>query len=126
MSMYHTDPATGAQWRWDGQQWQPTQPPKPRAQPAIIMGLLILAGVGLILNQQSVSIASGSSVIWIGFVLTVGAAVVAFIVPGMPVWVKVVLLIVAVIAFGSAVYVEHELVQRRRELNDILGNLGSY
>jgi hypothetical protein len=111
--------------------YPPTPPPymppkKQRARPAIIVGLLILAGVGLILNQQPVSLASGSSVVWMGFALTVIAAVAAFIIPDVPAWVKVVLLALAVIAFGSAIYIEHELAQRRREINDILSNLSSY
>ena len=128
MSYYHTDPVTGAQWQWDGQGWQPASPPRPsrRAQPAVIIGLLVVSVVGLILNQQSVSIASGSSVVWMGFALTVVAAVVAFVVSDMPAWVKVVLIIIAVIAFGSAIYVEHELMQRRREITNILNDLGTY
>lgn len=100
--------------------------PAPRANPAVTVGLLILAVVGLVMNQQSVTVASGAGVVWMGFVLTVAAAVIAFIVPNVPTWVKVVLLIVAVIAFGSAIYVEHELAVRRREIQDILTNLGGY
>jgi hypothetical protein len=98
-------------------------PPNTQPAPATTIGLLLAGVVGLILSQQSVSVASGSSIVWVGFVLTLVAAVAAFIVPDMPSWAKVVLLVIAVIAFGSAIYVEHELAQRRREIQDILNQL---
>lgn len=106
--------------------FQQPLPAKPTAHAGVTVGLLILAVVGLVMNQQSVSVASGSGVVWMGFVLTIAATVIAFVVPNVPSWVKVVLLIIAVIAFGSAIYVEHELAQRRREIQDILSNLGGY
>lgn len=103
----------------------PPTPPPPKlvAAPATIAVLLVVSGIGLILSQQSVSVAQGSSAIWLGFIISGAVAVAGFFVTGLPTWVKVVLVVVAVIAFGSAVYVEYELVQRRREIQDILNQL---
>jgi len=103
--------------------YPPTPPPKLTAAPATIAALLVASAIGLILSQQGTSVAQGSSTIWLGFIISGAVAVAGFFVTGLPTWVKVVLVIVAVLALGSAIYVEYELAQRRREIQDILNQL---
>ncbi len=98
----------------------PPAPPKLTAAPATIAALLVVSAIGFILSQQGTSVAQGSSTIWLGFIISGAVAVAGFFVTGLPTWVKVVLVIVAVLALGSAIYVEYELAQRRREIQDIL------
>ncbi len=101
----------------------PPAPPKLTAAPATIAALLVVSAIGFILSQQGTSVAQGSSTIWLGFIISGAVAVAGFFVTGLPTWVKVVLVIVAVLALGSAIYVEYELAQRRREIQDILNQL---
>ncbi len=101
----------------------PPGPPRLTAAPATIAALLVVSAIGLILSQQNTSVAQGSSTIWIGFIISGAVAVGGFFVTGLPTWVKVVLVVVAVLALGSAIYVEYELAQRRREIQDILNQL---
>jgi len=101
----------------------PPAPPKLTAAPATIAALLVVSAIGFILSQQGTSVAQGSSTIWLGFIISGAVAVAGFFVTGLPTWVKVVLVVVAVLALGSAIYVEYELAQRRREIQDILNHL---
>jgi hypothetical protein len=75
---------------WDGYGWRPVHV---KHQHVSITVCLVVVGVlGLVLNNQSVSLASGSGVVWTGAALAIIASVVAFAVPNTPTWVKVVLI----------------------------------
>jgi hypothetical protein len=113
---------------WDGQKWTediapmsrvsvPDQTDSPSQVAAAIA--VAVAVIGLILSQQSVSLMSGSGIVWTGAALCVGAAIIARLVQ-VPTWARAICVIAAIIAVVSAVYVEQELDDRRQEISDIL------
>lgn len=113
---------------WDGQKWTDHIAPTSRASvpdqtdsPSQVAAALAVAVavVGLILSQQSVSVMSGSGIVWTGAALCVGAAIMTRLVK-VPTWARVVCVVAAIIAVLSAFYVEQELDDRRQEINDIL------
>ena len=124
---WYPDPVMpGTQRYWDGERWSDKIAPMQHQQhsspvsPQLVTGLVVAASVGGdILSQQSVSIASGSGIVWVGAVLAIGAAIVAFVVKSIPSWAQVICVLVAIGATVSAVYVENELSDRREELSHL-------
>jgi uncharacterized protein DUF2510 len=110
---------------WDGRAWTghahyaPAQQ-QDRTLPLVgglTAGVLII--VGVVCNIQSVSLLSGSGIVWVGTALAVAGAVVAVAVPRVRTWVKVIAVIAALITVANGVYVEHQLSQKRDQLEHI-------
>ena len=81
---------------------------------------VIFSVIGLILSQMNVSLLTGSGIVWVGAALTIGAVILAWSVPGMRRWIKIVTAMIAVIGLTSGIYVEHQLSNQRHEIQQIL------
>jgi len=95
----------------------PPSPPPPQndRSTAVAIGVCVLAAIGTIMSMQSTSLMNGTGSIWLG-VLLVGASVaVAFILRGTT-WVKVVASILLGLSLVSALYMEHQVNEKRNEI----------
>ena len=119
---------------WDGSQWTVhTQLPAPMAaQPiadqqhvatGVTLGVLALAIIGgYLANFTDVSLLTGTGEVWLGVVLTVVAAIGAFVLRRWArLWVRIVALIIVALSIASGVYDEVQLQHKR----DQLSNLGA-
>lgn len=113
---------------WDGQKWTDQVAPMNKVivpdhtdSPSQVAAAIAVAVavIGVILSQQSVSVMSGSGIVWTGAALCVGAGIMTRLVK-VPTWARVVCVVAAVIAVLSAFYVEQELDDRRQEISDSL------
>jgi hypothetical protein len=62
------------------------------------LAAVVGAGIGVVCSYQSVSVASGMGVIWVGLALCAAAVLVAFVVPDVRGWVKIAVVVALVIA----------------------------
>lgn len=117
--------------RWTGTAWSDATRPRqtaPITAPAVAQGKspLVTAGiiaasiVGLVLSLQSASLLTGTGMIWTGVAIAVAATAFAFILKARR-WVKVVVVIVALIGIANAVSVESSLADLREEISNDLG-----
>lgn len=126
---WYPDPtAAGTQRYWDGQRWTDNIAPLNSERPVngstaqIVTALALAASVlGLILSQQSVSLMTGSGIVWTGAAIAAAAAVVSWVVKTVPTWARVICTIIAIVAIISGFYVEQQLNEKRDEISDILG-----
>lgn len=123
---WYPDPKmAGTQRYWDGERWTdnaaPLQPPpQGGVSPQLIAGLVVAASVvGAILSQQSVTVMSGSGIVWTGAAICAGAAVVTWVVRSTPAWARGVCILLAILAIASAFAVEGELNDRREEISNM-------
>jgi hypothetical protein len=86
---------------------------------------VLLAGIGIILNGQSVSLAQGAGIVWIGATLTIAGAVIAFAVPRVRRWVGVVCALAAIFAVANGVSVNNQLDEKRQQIQHILDQIPS-
>lgn len=108
---------------WNGAEWSAT--PVPAAPPpasatnsksaAVAAGVCVLAAVGLVMSMQSVSLMSGSGLVWMGVALVAGSVAVAFIM-GAPKWARVGAAVVLVLALGNGFYIEDQMNKKRNEI----------
>ena len=71
--------------------------------------------------MQSVSLLSGTSVIWIGVGVAAAGAAAAFIL-NVPVGVRVVAVLLLAIAVANGLYVEKQLNDKRNEISRVFTN----
>ena len=87
---------------------------------ALRVGALVLAGVGAALALLTpVSLASGTTTVWLGFALTVVAAIGVFALNGSTA-LRVIVVALAVVALIACVYDEHQLSTKRHQIEQIL------
>src|SRR6185437_5665298 len=71
---------------WDGQRWTdnwaPLAPDTKRATSWVGPVGMILAVVGVILSLQTVSVASGDGIVWMGVAAAVAGALLVMMIPG--------------------------------------------
>jgi hypothetical protein len=85
------------------------------------VGSLILAMIGVALALFTrVSLATGTGTVWLGFVLTVVAAIGMFALNASNM-LRLIGVVLAVIALVSALYDEHQLDNKRHQIEQILG-----
>jgi hypothetical protein len=84
-----------------------------------LVAALILAGIGLIMSLQSVSLFTGTGKVWTGAALTMAAVALAAVMVRRA-WLIIVLVLVAALAIGSAVYDQHQLNDRRRQIEQLV------
>ncbi len=121
---------------WDGTTWSAPVPasalnagarpvPSEKSDTAkktgVAIGVVILAVVGLVMSQQSVTMFSGSGQIWTGVAIAGVATAVAFFM-GAEKWARVIAIICVAAALASAVYIENQLSEKRNELSQIFDN----
>jgi hypothetical protein len=118
----------GTQRYWDGVKWTDNVAPMPPAEPQqrknqqsqlLIAAVLAGAVIGLIMAMQSASLLTGTGTIWTGVAIASGAAIVTWVVKGLPTWVRVVCIIAAALAIINAIFVESQLEEKRQEIGDI-------
>lgn len=78
----------------------------------------VLSIIGLVLQFQTVTLLTGAGLLWVGAALAAGAVVAVFVVRARVVF-KVVAVLVLVLCVANVAYVEHELNQKRHELQQI-------
>jgi hypothetical protein len=100
----------------------PPPPPVPKAPAYASVAVLVVSIIGLIMSQTDVTLSSGTGLIWTGFAISAGAAVIALFIPGLPMWVKVIAVLIACFTLGQAIYDQMWINQQRREIQDILNN----
>jgi Protein of unknown function (DUF2510) len=119
---WYPDPSDSAKRiYWDGTAWSgpvSTETSGPSRQTAIAVGVCVLAGIGLAMSSQSVSLLTGSGPIWTG-VGVVGAGVAVGFFLGAAKWVRVVAAIVLTLTLVNAVYIENQMSDKRDELSRI-------
>jgi hypothetical protein len=123
------------QW-WGGQRWtEHTRPVSadivapqnhPTATQESIGTFAITAGVVLVLigaamQFQSVSLLTGAGTLWIGAGLALGGVVMIFAFHGRTA-IRAIAVIALVFCVGNVVYVEHQLTQKRQEIQQIFGS----
>ena len=122
---------------WDGRAWTDHTRPAadftgaaPGAEPdrdqvALIAGVLaiVLGVVGAICSLQSVSVASGAGIVWVGAALVIGGAVVALAIPRVRTWIKIVTAIGAILCVANAVSISHQLDNKRHQIQQILNDI---
>jgi hypothetical protein len=131
---YPSQPGSEA-W-WDGQRWTGRTRPTstdfvaPRDHPATtpeqigtfgIVGGAILAVIGVAMQFQSVSLLTGAGMLWIGAGLTLGGVVAIFALHGQTV-LRVLAIIALVFCVANVAYAEHELDQKRQQIQSIFGS----
>lgn len=84
-------------------------------------GVCVLVAIGLIMTFQSVSLMSGSGIIWIGVALVGGGVALAFFLRA-PLWVRITAVLVLAAALLNAFSVEQAMNDKRREITNILGD----
>ncbi|AJR17973.1 hypothetical protein KR76_00335 [Pimelobacter simplex] len=121
---------TSTQRYWDGERWTDNVAPltslPPHAMDAgsskqVITALVVAASVGGgILSQQSVSVMSGSGIVWTGVALCVAASFVTWVVKTIPGWARAICVLIAIGAIITGFSVEQQLDERRQEIGNIL------
>ena len=91
----------------------------PARSAAASTGVLVLTIIGLIVSQQSTSLLNSSGVIWTGVVVAGAGVAAAFFLPTHT-WVRVVAALALGAALVNAVYIEHQMSERRDEIREIL------
>lgn len=126
---WYPDPAgAGLQRYYDGTQWTDRYAPlaappppaaaKPAPNPAVNIGVIILGIVGVVMTMQTVSLMSGSGVIWIGVGVAAAGAAAAFMLNAV-VGVRVIACALLVFAVGNALYIEKQMSDRREEIGRV-------
>jgi len=141
--------APGLEVWWDGQRWtEQTRPaqhhqtgatqhpglpgdvavptaPRPGNTASTRTVAILVAGamsvIGLLMQFQTVSLLTGAGLLWIGAALAAGGVVAAFATK-VRTLVKVVTVLILAFCVVNVAYVEHQLDQRRHEIQQILDN----
>lgn len=109
---------------WDGSAWQGSHTPVEADKSGsskkigIAVGVIVLGLVGTVMAQQPVSLLSGTGQIWTGVAIA-GVAVALSYFLGAGIWVRVIASICLVSSLFSAIYMETQLTEKRRELTRI-------
>lgn len=85
---------------------------------AVSIGVLILAGIGLVMSMQSVSLFSGTGTLWTGVGLAAAGTAAAFFL-GAEKWARVIAAICLAVALLATITVEVQMNQKRQEISDI-------
>jgi hypothetical protein len=135
---WYPEPNSPMQRFWDGHQWTehtaPFIPPPTSAETIdttvsvpVLAGAIamVLVVIGMVCNFQSVSLAQGSGIIWIGAALAIGGAVLAMSMPRVRTSIKVIAVIAALIGIANGIYVDKQLDHKRDQLQQIFNDIPS-
>jgi hypothetical protein len=81
----------------------------------------VLVAIGLVMSMQSVSLISGSGIVWTGVAVVAGGTAAAFFLRARK-WVRIVAVIVLAVAMFNAFYIEHQMSVKRDELTRIFNH----
>ena len=123
---WYLDPLNpGKQIYWDGTGWgQPVgvaDDSDHSKQTAVAIGVLVLAGIGLVMSMQSASLLTGTGSIWMGVGIVGAGVAVAFFMRAAG-WVRVVASVLLALALFSAFYMEHQISEKRDEITQMFDN----
>ena len=119
---WYPDPSGAPRQRYfNGMQWTDACTPlsddgAARKQTAVSLGVIVLGIVGLVMSMQSTSLMNGTGSIWLGVVIVAVALAASFFLGGVT-WVKVVASILLALALFSALYMEHQMNEKRTEIS---------
>jgi hypothetical protein len=82
---------------------------------------LLLCGIGVLMNMQSVSLASGTNVLWFGVGLAAIGVVLGFVLKAKNIALAIAMLLL-VFCVANSISAEHSLNQKRQEIQDIFNN----
>jgi len=98
------------------------QRPADQKSKAVSVGVMLLAGIGLVMSMQSVSLMSGTGTLWTGVGLAAAGTAAAFFMGAVkPVRVAAALCLAASLIFVTIM--ENQLSQKRSEISDIFRNI---
>lgn len=121
---WYPDPSNPSrQIYWDGRSWSlPSSDTSGTSgkNVAIAISVCVLAGIGLMMSMQSISLMTGTGPIWTGVALVGAGVAVAFLMRGAT-WVKAVACLVLAFALLNAFYMESQLNEKREEISEIFG-----
>jgi hypothetical protein len=124
---WYPDPSGAPRQRYfNGMQWTDACTPSaddvaPRKRTAISLGVIVLGVVGLVMSMQPTSLMNGTGSIWLGVVIAAVALAASFFLGGAT-WVKVVASILLAVALFSALYMEHQMTEKRTEISQMLSS----
>jgi hypothetical protein len=95
-----------------------TTPSPDSKKTAISIGVCVLAVIGLLISNQSVSLLTGSGPVWLGVAVVGGATALAFFLSAAT-WVRVVASVLLAVSLANAFYDEHGLSQKRDEITHV-------
>jgi hypothetical protein len=107
-------------WQHGRQETSPTSGTSGTNTLAVVAIVLGVIGTAIAVFTQ-VSLVSGMSTVWIGMAIALGGLVMAFAARART-GLKIVCAILAALAVASAVYDNHQLDNKRREISDIFNN----
>lgn len=96
----------------------PSPAPKSASAKWVIFAVLALGAVGVVVNFQPVSVATGGGTLYIGAVIAAGALVLAFV-GNTRVWLKIVAVVLLALCVLNTVLVQRELNDRRAKLDSL-------
>lgn len=119
---WYPDPSDpGKRIYWDGSAWSgPVRPPEAgqannSRKTAVAIGVCVLVVIGLVMSMQSVSLLTGSGLVWTGVAVVAGGTAVAFFL-GAATWVRIVAVLCLAFALFNAFYIENQMSNKRDEL----------
>ncbi|MFN8089647.1 MAG: DUF2510 domain-containing protein [Mycobacterium sp.] len=121
---WYPDPSGGVQRYWYGaNRTAAAATPDPGGsnkakQAAVAAGVCILVAIGFVMSMQSVSLMTGSGIVWTGVAIVGGGMAASFFL-GAQIWVRVLAGILLVIALINALSIEHQMSKKREELTRI-------
>jgi hypothetical protein len=130
-----SDPLNQKQIYWNGSSWGETTGGPPSVVPAppgtdtanrskqtaIAIGVCVLAGIGLVMSMQSVSLLTGTGSLWTGVGVAAAGTAAAFFL-GAAKWVRVVAALCLAFSVFNAIYMDNQLSQKRSEISEIFNN----
>lgn len=112
----------------DPKQTASTSPQSVSAATSQIAAAFIVASsiVGVILSMQSVSLMTGTGILWTGAALAFAAAVAGLVMRSFtPAWARIVAILAAALAIYAAVSMEMQMEERRSEIRSNFSDIGT-
>ncbi len=123
---WYPDPLNpGKQSYWDGAGWG--EPVGVRSdgdiskKTAVAAGVCVLVAIGFVMSMQSVSLLTGSGLVWTGVAVVGAGTAVAFFLRA-ALWVRVLAAVFLALALFNALYIESQMTEKRNEISEIFDN----
>lgn len=123
---WYPDPLNpGKQAYWDGTGWgEPVGVPSDfdtGKKTAVAVGVCVLVVIGFVMSLQTVSLLTGSGLVWTGVAVVAAGTAVAFFLRAAT-WVRVIAALFLVFALFNALYIENQMSNKRNEITQIFDN----
>ncbi|HTX93981.1 MAG TPA: hypothetical protein VME67_03550 [Mycobacterium sp.] len=120
-SVPEPNPSTpGKRGYWDATAWStPARSEADRSdsgkKAAVAIGVCVLVVIGLVMSMQSVSLLTGSGLVWTGVAVVAAGTALAFFLRAAT-WVRVVAVLLLVVSLANGLYIEKQLSDKRQEI----------